>query len=266
MQHQVVSIENVPLSFQVAGLGSRFVAWLLDFVVIVGLFLVSMYIGAAYESARQGFGIAIVMLLTFAVQWGYFLLFEWLWHGQTPGKRMVGIRVIDLQGASISFGQSAMRNLLRVVDGLPLVIPDVVPVMYGFGFLAAATNPEQRRLGDLAAGTLVVRVGSSSAPLAALQREFGGPVQKTQALRTRLEQLTREQKDTLVDLCLRRDQLRVRERSRLFAAVADYFRERWKMAPATHQSEEKFVMEIAAALTADLFGQVPASSPQRVPR
>ena len=68
-------------------------------------------------------------------------------------------------------------------------------------------------------------------------------------LRQRLEQLTRPQKETLLDLCLRRDQLRVRDAARLFAAVTEYFRQHLDLAPEEHQSPEKFVLQIAAALT-----------------
>ena len=168
MLHQVISTEKVPLVYLVAGLGSRFLAWLIDMVIMIGLVYVAVVMAAVWEVAREGFGIAVGLVLSFFLQWGYFVLFEWLWHGQTPGKRAIGIRVIDLQGTGISFGQAVVRNVLRVVDGLPLLVPDLVPVMYGVGFLVAACNPEQRRLGDLAAGTLVVYVEAK-------KRAAGGP-------------------------------------------------------------------------------------------
>jgi uncharacterized RDD family membrane protein YckC len=261
MLHQIISTEKVPLVYRVAGLGSRFLAWLIDMFIIVGLLYISLVMALTWEAAREGFGIAVGLVLTFVVQWGYFVLFEWLWHGQTPGKRVIGIRVIDVQGTGISFGQAAVRNVLRVVDGLPLLIPDIVPVMYGVGFLVAACNPEQRRLGDLAAGTLVVFVEVKSAPLLALQQEFAGEVPRMQFLRQRLEQLSRPQKQTLLDLCLRRDQLRVRERARLFTAVTEYFRGSLDLAPNEHQSPEKFVLQLAAALTAD--AQIKPPEPTR---
>jgi uncharacterized RDD family membrane protein YckC len=252
MLYQVISTEKVPLDYRVAGLGSRFVAWLIDMAIIIGLVYVAVIVAAAWEIAREGFGVAVALVATFVVQWGYFVLFEWLWHGQTPGKRAIGIRVIDLEGTGISFGQAAVRNVLRVVDGLPLLIPDIVPVLYGVGFLVAAGNSHQRRLGDLAAGTLVVYVESSTAPLLALQQALTGEAHPTLFLRQRLEQLTRSQKQTLLDLCLRRDQLRVRERARLFAAVTEYFRQHLELAPTAHQSPEKFVLQLAAALTQDV--------------
>jgi uncharacterized RDD family membrane protein YckC len=256
MIHEVLSTEKVVLHFRVAGLGSRFLAWLVDLAVIAGLFYIAILEAQTWEFARSGVGLAVVMLLTFVIQWCYFLLFEWLWHGQTPGKRLIGIRVIDLEGVGISFGQAAYRNLLRVVDALPLLIPDLVPVLYSVGFAVAATNHQQRRLGDLAAQTLVVFADAKPVPLFAIQRELGGSGSNPQALRPRLEQLTRSQKDTLLDLCLRRDQLRVRERARLFAAVADYFRQRWQLGAEEYQSDEKFVLQLAAVLTADLMGSI----------
>ena len=251
MLHYIISTEKVPLVYRVAGFGSRFFAWLIDMSVIGGLFFIIGVFAVFWDQVRVGLGSALFMVITFVVQWGYFLLFEWLWHGQTPGKRLVGIRVIDMDGAGISLGQAAVRNVLRVVDGLPLMIPDVVPVMYGVGFLVAACNPEQRRLGDLAAGTLVVYAADNSTPLSALQQGFAVRATHTQLLRQRLEQLSRKQKETLLDLCVRRDQLRVRERARLFAAVTDYFRSQLDLAPVEHQSDEKFVLQLAAALTAD---------------
>jgi uncharacterized RDD family membrane protein YckC len=263
MLHEVISPEKVPLVYRVAGVGSRFLAWLLDLLILVGLFFLAVIMGQVWEEARAGFGMAVAMIGTFCAQWGYFVLFEWLWHGQTPGKWVIGLRVIDLEGTGISFGQAAVRNILRVADGLPLLIPDVVPVLYGVGFLVAACNREQRRLGDLAAGTLVVYVEAKNTPLLTLRQGIVAESARTQLARQRLELLTRRQKETMLDLCLRRDQLRVRERARLFAAVTDYFRQRLDLAPVEHQSDEKFVLQLAAALTADLQGGAPIVSVKR---
>jgi uncharacterized RDD family membrane protein YckC len=253
MLHEVISAEKVPIVYHVAGLGARFLAWLIDLQLIFATFFIALLVGQVWDLAREGFGVAFVLVATFLVQWGYFLLWEWLWYGQTPGKRLLGIRVIDWQGSSISFGQAATRNVLRVADGLPLLLPGLMPVMYGVGFLAAACNREQRRLGDLAAGTLVVYALARTQPPQALRQNLGDGAMPR--VRQRLEQLNRQQKQTLLDLCLRRDQLRVRERTRLFTAVADYFRQQLDLAPQEMQSDEKFVLQLAAALTAEGEGE-----------
>jgi uncharacterized RDD family membrane protein YckC len=253
MIHEVITSEKVPFSYRVAGLGSRLLAWLVDLGLIVVLSVMGLLIGSVLEQGRLGLGGAIFMLWTFVVQWGYFLLFEWMWHGQTPGKRLVSIRVVTWQGTGLGFGQAAMRNILRVADGLPLLLMDVVPpLLYGVGFLTAACNRENRRLGDLAAGTLVVYVEHRPGLVGKLLERGGeaAPVRVT-LVRQRLERLDRKQKETLLDLCLRRDQQRVRERARLFGAAASYFTDSLDLAPEEYESDEKFIVQLAAVLSSE---------------
>src|SRR5205085_1800160 len=95
---------------------------------------------APLEAGRPGLGQALFFIWQFLLMWGYFLLSEWLLHGQTPGKRLLGIRVISMEGTSASFLPLAVRNLLRVVDALPF------PIL-GLGWAIAACNRENRRLG-----------------------------------------------------------------------------------------------------------------------
>jgi hypothetical protein len=189
----------------------------------------------------------VILVWQFVLMWGYFLFFEWLWHGQTPGKALVGIRVIQWRGTAMNFDQSAIRNLLRIVDSLPVPLP-LGPGLLGFAI--AAGNREQRRLGDLAADTLVVHVERKAQPILTLTDAASDTDrQRLALLRQRLSQLDREQKQTLLDLCLRRDQLRVLERARLFQAAAHFFEQRLKLAPEEHESAEKFVLQMAAVLS-----------------
>src|SRR5262249_11958733 len=155
-------------------------------------------VAGVLDAGRPGVGFAVFRVWLFAEMWGYFLFFEWLWHGQTPGKWLLGLRVISQEGTGVSFLQSAVRNILRVADGLPLPF-----LLYGMGFAAAACNRENRRLGDLAAGTLVVHVERRSRPLRAVG-EAGGEVDRAwrAQVRQRLGQLDRQQKQALLDLCL----------------------------------------------------------------
>lgn len=246
IRHQVLTTEKVPFSYRVAGLGSRFLAWLVDLFVIVGLDLMGMMIGSVLVIGRPGLGRALFIVWNFVVLWGYFLFFEWLWHGQTPGKALLGIRVIQWRGTEMNFFQAVVRNLLRVVDSLPVPLP-LGPGL--LGFVVAACNREQRRLGDLAADTLVVHVERKVQPMLALtdaHREADR--QRLALLRQRLSQLDREQKQTLLDLCLRREQLRVLERARLFQAASQFIEHRLQLAPEEHESAEKFVLQLATVL------------------
>jgi uncharacterized RDD family membrane protein YckC len=244
--HQVVTTEKVPFNYRVAGLGSRFLAWLVDVLFVLVLLFMGVLVGMVVEIRREGVGQAVIFLWAFALAWGYFLLFEWLWQGQTPGKRLLGIRVIQWSGTAITFYQAAVRTILRAADALPLPHPLGVGLV---GFAAAACNRENRRLGDLAAGTLVVHVERRPRPIRALQ-EAGAEADRARLalLRQRLAQLDREQKQTVLDLCLRRDQLRVAERARLFAAAAAYLQSRLDVQPDAYESPEKFVLRLASVL------------------
>jgi uncharacterized RDD family membrane protein YckC len=240
--HEVVTTEKVPIRYRVAGLGSRGLAVILDSLILLLLLVAAVLFGGVYAViGGTGLAMAVRSLLFFALFWGYFLLFEWLWRGQTPGKRLLGLRVVGWRGTALTFSQAAVRNLVRVADLLPLA--------YGVGFAVAAGNRESRRLGDLAADTLVVHVEARGRPVQALHEAADGVERgRLQLLRQRLGQLDRAQKETLLDLCLRRDQLRVAERARLFHAAAQYLQGHLEIAPEEFESDEKFVVRLAAVL------------------
>ncbi len=237
--HEVLTTERVPFRYRVAGPGSRFLAWMVDASLIVVLAMSAAVFLGVLEQGREGLGSALMFLAVFALTWAYFLLFEWLWRGQTPGKRLLGIRVIRWRGTAVSFWQSAVRNILRFVDA-PLI-----PGFYWLGFAVAACNRESRRLGDLAAGTLVVHVDRRGRPSIPAP---GDSTVADRALRQRLTALDRNQRQSLLDLCLRREQLRPAERARLFHYTAGYVEARLGVAPAPQESDEKFVLRLAAAL------------------
>jgi len=250
LRHEIITTEKVVLSYRVAGLGVRLLAWLVDVGIMVVLGTLGVLMAGVFDVVRPGVGMAVLMIWLFVLQWGYFLFFEWLWHGQTPGKRLVGIRVLSRKGTSPSFFEAAVRNIVRWVDAFPGFLM-LVPC-YGVGFLAAMSNRENRRLGDLAAGTLVVYVQRQRSLIRALhdmrQDEDWG---NAWGMRQRLEGLDRAQKQTLLDLCLRRDQLRVSDRARLFAAVAEYARNQLGLEAEEFQSDEKFVLRLARVLTSE---------------
>lgn len=148
--------ERVRLSLPVAGVGTRALAWLVDAgILFFGwaalFFLVSLtdtdLIGT-FEGL-SGLARTLLFLGTFAAQWVYWTLFEVLWGGRTPGKALLKIRVARLDGSAPGVLESAIRNLLRVVDFLPFG--------YCVGLLSALFTDQHRRLGDLAAGTLLLR-------------------------------------------------------------------------------------------------------------
>jgi len=154
--------ESVGFTYQVADVGSRFLAISIDsliqFGAIVGLGIALDRLEEAgiFERLPQFFDVdqaAVVVIVTsFLLYVGYFAAFELLWHGQTPGKRAVRLRVIREDGYPLGPLDVLLRNLVRLVD--------FFPVFYGLGVLVMLLNHRARRLGDIAAGTLVVRVRS----------------------------------------------------------------------------------------------------------
>src|SRR5262249_51118913 len=130
--HEVITTEKGPFSYRVAGMGSRMFALLIGCGIVLLLGFAGACTLAVFDVARLGLGSGLVFLWRFVFMWGYFLFFEWLWHGQTPGKRVVGIRVIHVRGTALTFYQSAVRNIVRFVDALP--------VLYGLGFVIAVCN------------------------------------------------------------------------------------------------------------------------------
>src|SRR5215510_172034 len=153
--------EQTSLDFTIAGVGSRFLTLALDTLIqmlvgfIVGLgggMVVAALTAAAPKSAI--WGMAILVLFFFLLYFGYFAFFEIIWNGQTPGKRKAAIRVIKDSGRPLTVAESIARNLLRIVDWLP--------GFYAIGIASAILTKENKRLGDLVAGSLVVRESSFS--------------------------------------------------------------------------------------------------------
>jgi len=150
-QVDIETPEQVVFSYTIAGIGTRATAAIYDYLIIAIAFVFVAIVGAAIgiSDGEGSWAIALLILFGFALNWGYFVFFEAAWDGQTPGKRQLGIRVVQDGGYSVSFGASAARNLARAID--------ILPGMYAVGILAAILSKTGKRLGDMLAGTIVVQ-------------------------------------------------------------------------------------------------------------
>ena len=207
--------ENVAFGYRVAGIGSRFLATLVDTLIIFFLQVVVMVaysviinvLDADPSSSGSAWVAAIMGLVIFLFYWGYYVFFEMLWNGQTPGKRWTGLRVIRADGTPITLSESFIRNLTRLVDFLPAA--------YGVGIITMFIDKRSRRLGDLAAGTLVVH---DRAPITiqelSVKRTVNYGMQSLKPISIEgfpVERLTNDDLGLIEDFLSRRDQLTHRE-------------------------------------------------------
>jgi uncharacterized RDD family membrane protein YckC len=242
--------EHVELRFLLAGPGNRFLALILDLLLQWLLFLgVLVALGALLWATGQSVAnltrgaekdvvlwiLAGILLVFFFVQWGYFTFFETIWAGQTPGKRRQRIRVIRENGRPIGFAEAAIRNLLRsVLDSQPYPL-------HAVGFVTAMLNARFKRLGDFAAGTVVIVERRQSVPKAGSR--LRAPTQPVlSASRPRVGQLTREEVATLQAYLRRRDELDPKLRSAMAQKIAAPLMQRLNITQPVDMSYDAFLV------------------------
>lgn len=167
--------ERVPLEFALASIGNRFLAVAIDhFIQYFSIFLIAwVFLSlAGFTSADVAdapdqllsempkWTLAILIIVVFLLFAGYFIAFEWLWNGQTPGKRLLKLRVIRDDGRPLTLWEAIARNLLRICDAVPgFIIP-----IYSIGLIVIFLSSRDQRVGDIFAGTVVIRERSDEAP------------------------------------------------------------------------------------------------------
>ena len=162
---RVETPENVVLTYQLAGPAARGLAFLLDSLIRIAIVIIlSIFLGL-FGVFLPGLSMGLLLLALFVLEWGYFVIGETFFHGQSIGKWALGLRVIQAEGHPVSFWPSLLRNLLRAVDADVLLLfvvlgPlsglfNIIP-LYATGLLAMLLSPRFQRVGDLLAGTVVV--------------------------------------------------------------------------------------------------------------
>jgi uncharacterized RDD family membrane protein YckC len=211
----IVTPEHVHIRLEPAGAGSRFLAILIDSVIVQGA---SAVIGSFFVVALpRGVAMALFITVNFMLTWGWHIYFETRHQGRTPGKRVLRLRVIDARGLPVSLYQSLVRNITRVLDFAPL--------FYGIAAIAALSSRSRRRLGDIIADTLVIRDAQPLAYKGQLAAE-----RRYNSLRTpRVQRLIRhrislEEREFLLALCIRADRMSAAARYDVMEEVAAHYR------------------------------------------
>jgi uncharacterized RDD family membrane protein YckC len=238
--------EGVAFSFRIASPAIRLAAMIIDLGVIsVTWSIVSKFFTILAPVSEDVAGMATIIAY-FILSVGYRILTEWKWRGQSLGKRLLRLRVVDVQGKRLAFEQVAMRNLLRFVDAMPFA--------YLIGGAVAFLNSRGQRLGDLAAGTLVIWEPAQRVPDFEILR--GG---KYNSLRAQLPVVARLRQSISPDVArvawqalARRDELEAGARLELFAELASFIRSATRMPDELGEgvADEQFVRNVVDVLYA----------------
>lgn len=206
--------EGIVFSHALAGPVTRAMAWFIDLLCILmicaAVGTLFRYLGYLSADLAQ----AVTLLSYFVVGIGYGIVTEWYWRGQTVGKRLLRLRVIDQQGLRLQFSQIVIRNLLRLADALPF--------FYLLGGIVCLVSSRSQRLGDIGAGTLVIRAPQIAEPdLDQIAPDKFNSLGQFPHLAARLRQrLSPQEAAVFLQAVLRRDQFDPAERLRLFADLA----------------------------------------------
>jgi uncharacterized RDD family membrane protein YckC len=236
--------EGVLFSFHLASPVTRMFAWLVDFFVILLAWYLTALVMTIFAVISQDMAYALEALIFFAFSIGYGIFTEWYWRGQTIGKRILRLRVIDAQGLRLRFNQIVIRNLLRAVD--------LLPGFYGFGGVFSLFSSRAQRLGDLAANTVVIRSPKIVEPdLDQLTQGKFNSLRQYPHLEARLRQrISPVEASILFDALLRRDEFEAAERVTLFADLAEHCRALVHFPPEAAESlaDEQYVRNVVDIL------------------
>jgi uncharacterized RDD family membrane protein YckC len=241
---QIRTPEGIGFSFALAGPVSRCVAWIVDLVIIVALWMLAVRLASPLFIIFPDIAQALMTIALFVISIGYALLLEWLWRGQTFGKRLVRLRVMDADGLRLQFHQVLLRNLLRAVDALPLC--------YFVGGVACLVSRRAQRLGDIAANTVVVYNTKPLEPdLDQLLSGKFNSLRQHPHLEARLRQrVSPEEARLALRALVRRDELEPLARVALFAELADHFRSLVTFPPEAVEAvpDEQYVRDVVDVL------------------
>lgn len=244
--YSISTPENVDLHLELAGVGNRVLACLIDSMITYGIILViAGLVWGAYtivnlmdlsdnlRSSLGGLCGMVGIFLAFCVTFGYYIFFEGTWQGQTPGKKLVNIRVIELNGQPITWSGVILRNLIRTFDtGLAFI-----------GLIPMIADRNERRFGDYAAGTIVIRERKPDL----LTEEF--LITDTYNIDSiDVGRITPQEYDLLVGFLKRRQSMAKSQRPLVAAQLANYMKE--KLNDTSTEPSEKFLERIYAAYKA----------------
>lgn len=242
------SPEKVIINLNLAGFASRFAAQIIDYFImffillalLMGIGVIFAFIdipdSAAFIADNPLIAIPIILIFQFLLLNGYFVIFELAWNGQTPGKRLMKLRVVRDGGAPVTFASVLIRNLMRIVD--------LLPTAYAIGIITILLSKKNQRLGDMAAGTLVIRDEADNVPIA-MNLELK-ELPWTGKARLYVHQISESEYGTLKQFLIRRPGMNPDEAAGIIEKLTTFFA--LKLGVETEEIEDKveFLEQVAA--------------------
>ncbi len=240
----ITTPEGVVFPLMLAGPVTRFLAWSIDWLLIMTILSFAGKIINLFQIISQDLSGALYMLFYFFLSFSYAIITEWVWNGQTLGKRLFKLRVMDVQGLQLRLSQIVVRNLLRAIDGLPF--------LYMVGGIATLISKKGQRIGDIAANTIVIRSPKVSQPELnlILSGKFNS-LKEFPHLCARLRQkVTPDLANIVLQALLRRNTLEPASRVQVFKNIADHVK---AIVPFPEQaiegiSDEQYIRNIVEIL------------------
>jgi len=238
--------EGFNFSMLLAGPITRFMAWLIDLIIILGAMVLISIIFSYFSFVSGDFAGALSIIAFFVIWFGYGIVLEWFCHGKTVGKRIFNLRVVDEHALQLTFAQIAVRNLMRGVDCLPL--------LYLVGGTVCVLSRRSQRLGDIAAGTVVVRSVETSLPdlagVAGGGDKFNSFTQHPHIEARLRQRISPAEARIALQALLRRDSLVPARRIELFGELADHFRSMLDFPPEATDglSDEQYIRNVVDTL------------------
>jgi uncharacterized RDD family membrane protein YckC len=236
--------EQIPLEFPLAGIGSRFLAIALDTCfqiagwALLGWMAYALGLRGSHRPVHGAWTAALIVLLLFVLQFGYFAIFEAIWNGQTPGKRLMHLRVIQDSGRPITVFEAVARNLLRIIDS--------IPGLYGVAIISALLSAKSQRLGDFVAGTVVVH---EKPPLLEAGLRWDSAA-SSRSVRYDVSRLTPEEFQLIEAFLLRRKELAEGIRRDAARRIAHRLSAHLELTPEDEQEPEPLLETLAVAYRA----------------
>jgi uncharacterized RDD family membrane protein YckC len=243
-QLRIRTPEGVLFAYDLAGPVTRCLALLVDLACIVAVASITGRLLTIAALISEDFAQGLIIICYFVTGIGYGVLLEWLWRGQTLGKRLLRLRVLDASGLRLQLHQVLLRNLLRFVD--------MLPAFYLLGGVVSILSPRAQRLGDLAAGTVVVQNPRQTEPdLDQLLAGKFNSLRQHPHLEARLrQQVTPEEARLVLQALIRRDSFEPAARVALFADLAEHFRKLVAFPPEAVEAlpDEQYIRNVVDIL------------------